>query len=107
MGKCETYKVVRGLVVGLVLAIGLFTVVYFNKSSIGIPAIDDFIPDLGQAFNRSVSEFWNPRNSSMRTSKAEIDSLLQKIEDYRGVIPKDVLKTIDELSADLKTLAPN
>lgn len=108
-GNSKKRKAIKGLIIVLVLILGLAALIYYNRSGTGIPALDELIPDFGQKASTNLTDptLLNPRNSSLRTSKAEIDSLLQKMEGYRSLLPQDILKTIDELSSDLRAMASN
>lgn len=111
MGENSSKKrrAIKGLIIILVLILGLIALIYYNNSGTGIPTLDNFIPDFGwkAATNLTDPILLNPRNSSLRTSRAELDGLLQKMENYRSLLPQDVLKTIDELSDDLRAMALN
>lgn len=102
--RCAS-KCVRGILVGLVIAAVVVAICYYSQSQ---PSFDGFsklkeliLPNKTRAEIQLLSSTSNDGlRLPIRTTAEQLSELNDLVETYKGALPEDVLKIVDNLVFD-------
>jgi len=104
-GCCKGQKTIKGAITGIVIAVLIFTILYFSQSnsglSDGINQLKNFVSQPRPNLTATIEIVPDhPKDIRLRTTQAEIDELLQSVETYKNNLPDNIVSAVKNLVAD-------